>query len=82
MYNLNYKVGNRPAEMNKIPVPQTSTFMCLGVDLDEKLNWEKHIDSVCQKISAGIGAIKRINLTSYDLHNSETYLLIKKKQNF
>ena len=51
--------------MNKIPVPQTSTFKCLGVDLDQKLNWEKHIDSVCHKISAGIGAMKRINLMSH-----------------
>ena len=60
LHNLNNKVGNRTVEMNKIPVPQTSTFKCLGVDLDQKLNWEKHIDSVCHKISAGIGAMKRI----------------------
>ena len=60
LHNLNNKVGNRTVEMNKIPVPQTNTFKCLGVDLDQKLNWEKHIDSVCHKISAGIGAMKRI----------------------
>ena len=60
LHNLNNKVGNRTVEMNKIPVPQTSTFKCLGVDLDQKLNWEKHIDSVCHEISAGIGAMKRI----------------------
>ena len=60
-HNLNNKVGNsRPVEMNKIPVLQTSTFKCLVVDLDEKLNWEEHIDSVCHKISVGIGAFKRI----------------------
>ena len=38
LHNLNNKVGNRTVEMNKIPVPQTSTFKCLGVDLDQKLN--------------------------------------------
>ncbi len=59
-HNLNNKIGNRPVEINKIPVPQTNTFQCLGVNLDEKLSWEKHIDSVYHKISAGIGAIKRI----------------------
>ncbi len=59
-HDLNNKIGNRPVEINKIPVPQTNTFQCLGVNLDEKLSWEKHIDSVCHKISAGIGAIKRI----------------------
>ncbi len=61
-HNLKNKIGNRPVEINKIPVPQTNTFQCLGVNLDayEKLSWEKHIDSACHKISAGIGAIKRI----------------------
>ncbi len=65
-HNLNNKIGNRP--VNKIPVPQTNTFQCLGVNLDEKLSWEKHIDSVCHKISAGIGAIKRIK--SYVPHKT------------
>ena len=59
-HNLNNKIGNRPVEINKIQVPQTNTFQCLGVILDEKLSWEKHIDSVCHKISTGIGAIQRI----------------------
>ena len=40
-HNLNNKIGNRPVENNKIPVPQTNTFQCLGVNLDEKLSWEK-----------------------------------------
>ena len=34
--------------------------MLRGRFIDQKLNWEKHIDSVCHKISAGIGAMKRI----------------------
>ena len=59
-HNLNNNVRERPVEMNKNPVPQVNTFRCLGVDLDEKLSWKNHIDSVCQTISAGIGAIKRI----------------------
>ena len=33
---------------------------CLGVEIDEKLNFEKHINKVCKKVSAGIGAIRRI----------------------
>ena len=48
--NLN-NVRERPVGMNNNPVPQVNTFRCLGVDLDEKLNWENHIDSVCHKIS-------------------------------
>ena len=29
-------------------------------DLDEKLSWEKHIEKICGKVSAGIGAMRRI----------------------
>ena len=31
-----------------------------GPDLDEKLSWEKHIEKICSKVSAGIGAMRRI----------------------
>ena len=34
--------------------------MFIGVDLDEKLSWEKHIEKICGKVSAGIGAMRRI----------------------
>jgi hypothetical protein len=32
----------------------------LGVDLDEKMSWEKHIDSICKKVGSGIGIIERV----------------------
>ena len=32
----------------------------VGVQLDENLNWEKHIDYISCKVSSGIGAIKRL----------------------
>ena len=35
------------------------SFKCLGVELDEHLNWEPHINSICKKASAGIGVLKR-----------------------
>ena len=31
----------------------------LGVQLDENLNWLKHIDYICSKASSGIGATKK-----------------------
>ena len=33
---------------------------CLGVLLDEKLTFETHIDYICKKACAGIGALRRI----------------------
>ena len=34
----------------------------LGVQIDEKLSWDSHIDMICKKVSAGIGAMRRIKL--------------------
>ena len=53
-HNLNNNVRERPVEMNKNAVPQVNTFRCLGVDLDEKLGWKNHIDSVCHRISRAV----------------------------
>ena len=31
----------------------------MGVLIDEKLSWEKHIERICKKAGAGIGALRR-----------------------
>ena len=59
-HNLNSKLGDKPVLINNAPIPRTGTFTCLGVELDGKLNWDNHIDSICQKVSAGIGIMRRI----------------------
>ena len=46
--------------INNKPVTRYSSFRCLGVDLDEKMSWEKHIDSICKKVGSGIGIIERV----------------------
>ena len=58
--NLTSKIGDKPVLINNAPVPRTGTFTCLRVKLDGKLNWDNHIDSICQKVSAGIGIMRRI----------------------
>ena len=42
------------------PVTRYSSFRCLGVELDERMSWENHIDSICRKVGSGIGIIKRV----------------------
>ena len=32
----------------------------LGIEIDEHLTWDQHIDSIANKVSSGIGATKRI----------------------
>jgi hypothetical protein len=34
--------------------------MCLGVKLDENLNWDSHITLICKKVSAAIGVMRRM----------------------
>ena len=42
------------------PEPLTHSSQSLGIEIDENLNWEKHIiEKICKKASAGIGAMKR-----------------------
>jgi hypothetical protein len=59
-YNIKHKVSGNPILVNNVPIPRTENYTCLGVNFDERLTWEKHIDMICSKVSAGIGAIRRI----------------------
>ena len=59
-YNLRNKVGNEQVMINNKPVARYSSFRCLEVELDERMSWKNHIDSVCKKIGSGFGIIKRI----------------------
>ena len=57
--NLNNKVCFNSVLLNNVPIPQTGTHKCLGIEIDEKLSWDKHIETICKQVSAGIGAIRR-----------------------
>ena len=59
-YNLKIKNTEQPVVVNNTPVLRTDTHKCLGVQIDEKLSWDSHIDMICKKTSAGIGAMRRI----------------------
>ena len=58
------KIEDKPLLINNAPIPRTGAFTYFGVEfeLDGKLNWGKHIDSICKtkKVSAGIGIMRRI----------------------
>jgi hypothetical protein len=59
-YNLKNKVSGNPILINNKLVPRINKYSCLGVTMDERLSWDKHIDSICSKVGAGIGAMRRI----------------------
>ena len=56
--NLNNKVCNNPVMLNNKSLSRTSTFACLGVLLDEKLKWDKHIEKI-KKPGSGIAMLRR-----------------------
>ena len=63
IYNLRNSKNDLtlPVFFGDKPVPLTHSLESLGVQIDENLSWEKHIDKICKKASAGIGAIKCTN---------------------
>ena len=38
-------------------ISQVSTMDYLGIDIDSKLNWNNHIDTLCRTISPKIGLL-------------------------
>ena len=59
-FNIKNKIAQNPVLINNVPVPRTESYTCLGVELDERLTWEKHIDKICAKVGAGIGVTRRM----------------------
>jgi hypothetical protein len=59
-FNIKNKIAQNPILINNVPVPRTENYTCLGVDLDERFTWEKHIDNICVKVGAGIGIMRRM----------------------
>jgi len=59
-YDLNDKNTEQPVVVNNLPISRTDKNKCLGVQVDEKLSWDSHIDMICKKASAGIRAMRLI----------------------
>jgi hypothetical protein len=51
-YNIKNKTSSNSILIKNTPVPRTETYTCLGVNLDERLTWEKHINEICAKVGA------------------------------
>ena len=59
-YNTDTMTYDIPVMMNNQFITLAHSYTCLGVKLDEKLNWHEHVEMICKKIGAGIGAMQRI----------------------
>ena len=41
-----------PLKINGIHLNRCESFKCLGIYLDEHLNWNKHVNHICNKINS------------------------------
>ena len=47
-------------QINGVPINQSSQSKSLGLIIDENLSWKAYIHEISQKVSSGIGALKRV----------------------
>ena len=47
-------------EINEVKINQVRKATVLGVEIDDRLSWNSHIDKVAKKVTSGIGAIRKI----------------------
>ena len=44
--------------LNNKPLSRTITFECLGILLDKKLKWDKHIEKILKKVGSAIAMLR------------------------
>ena len=59
-------------EINQVKINQVGNATALGVEIDDRLSWDNHIDKVSKKVTSGIGAIRKI----HDLVDRETLISV------
>ena len=74
-HKLNNIVAQPDLNINHVKIKQVHKATVLGVELDDKLSWNKHIDKVAKKVTSGIGANRKIpgigaNRTMYKVLNN------------
>lgn len=57
---LNSLVATPVLEINGDRIKQVTSTKSLGINIDNNLSWNEHINKLAKKIASGIGALKRI----------------------
>ena len=71
-HKLNNIVNQPDLKFNHVKIKQVYKATVLGVELDDVLSWNEHIDKVAEKVTSGIGVIRKIR----DLVNRDTLISV------
>ena len=58
-YRLRKLNGDLNVTVNSQQLTWVTNYRYLGIEVDEALGWQSQVDTICKKVSAGIGALKR-----------------------
>ena len=59
-YKINNLVTQPKIKIDHTKIKQVYNSRVLGVDIDNKLKWNNHIDTIAKKVFSGIGGVRRI----------------------
>ena len=84
--NFNPNPAPLSLKIDKVPLPDVTTIKFLGVWLDNKLNWDTHINKLCIKINQNLNFLKmgknmlnestKLNLYYAQIHSHITYSIM------
>ena len=46
--------------IDNVPIKRVTKTKSLGIQIDQFLTWDNHLEEICKKASSGIGAIRRL----------------------
>ena len=79
VFGTNHSISLRPQlnlVMNGVAVEQVEETNLLGVTLDYKVSWSKHIDSLVVKMGRGLSILKRCAFFDTTLHKQVLQALV------
>ena len=59
-FNLNNLTSEPNIMIDNVPIKRVTKTKSLGIQIDQFLSWDNHLEEICKKPSSGIGAIRRL----------------------
>ena len=59
-FNLNNLTSEPNIMIDNVPIKRLTKTKSLGIQIEQFLSWDNHLEEICKKASSGIGAIRRL----------------------